>query len=38
VRKATDRLTKEAVETNESTEDLNIQRYAALIGKNLIKE
>jgi hypothetical protein len=42
VRKATDRLTKESEEQSpevtESTEDLNIQRYAALIGKNLIKE
>lgn len=38
VRKATDRLTKESEELDESTEDLNIQRYAALIGKNLIKE
>ena len=28
----------EQVELDESTEDLNIQRYAALIGKNLIKE
>lgn len=28
----------ESTEVVESTEDLNIQRYAALIGKNLIKE
>lgn len=36
--KATDRLTKESVEVTESTEDLNMKRYVALLGKNLIKE
>lgn len=36
--KRIDRLTKESAELAESTEDLNIQRYAAMLGKNLIKE
>lgn len=29
---------QESTEITESTADLNIQRYAAMIGKNLIKE